>query len=250
MMIKDNLSEYQTPEVYDAEYGSYTDDFKFFLSLKDDGDALDLACGTGRITMALAKNGFNCVGLDASQAMIDWAIIKSHGLGITYIHGDMQDFHMDRKFDLITLTGNSFQVLISTKDQMSLITAVAQHLKKDGIFAFNTRNITESECRTTHDFEFWHCFHAPDAQVVNVYGKQTYNLEKQTVLYTTKRVWPDNETITKIELRFTPIQVIKELLDGAGLEIIHLYGDTNQSPLCDTSSSIYVACRLKDDQKH
>lgn len=248
-MKEDNLSEYQTPAVYDAEYGTYTDDFKFFLGLKDQGDTLDLACGTGRLTIALAVKGFNCIGLDASQAMLDRAHIKSHGLGITYILGDMKNFHLGKKFDLITLAGNSFQALLQNEDQINFITTVAKHLKKDGIFAFNSRNITSEECRTTHDFQFWHCFTTPDTQTVMVYGRQIYNPEKQTVLYTTKRVWSDHETLTEIELRFTPIQAIKEVLASAGLEIVHLYGDANKTPLSDTSSSIYIACKLRDAHK-
>ena len=61
-----NLAEYQTPEIYDAEYGSFKDDYNVFVGLKHRGSALDLACGTGRLTLALAKAGLSCVGLDAS----------------------------------------------------------------------------------------------------------------------------------------------------------------------------------------
>ena len=67
--MPDNLGEYTDPDLYDAEHGSFKDDFNVFVRLKYHGSALDLACGTGRLTIALAKSGLSCVGIDASESM-------------------------------------------------------------------------------------------------------------------------------------------------------------------------------------
>ncbi|MBP9692837.1 MAG: class I SAM-dependent methyltransferase [Alphaproteobacteria bacterium] len=53
----DNLEEYSDPLLYDTEYGRYTGDFDLFLNLIETGSVLDLACGTGRLTIPLAKKG-------------------------------------------------------------------------------------------------------------------------------------------------------------------------------------------------
>lgn len=240
-----NLDEYQEPEIYDAEYGSYVDDFKVFVGLKSQGYALDLACGTGRLTIALAQSGLNCVGLDASETMLKNARAKSKNLAISYIQGDMRDFHFPQTFDLITLSGNSFQALLTNDDQRRLLLRVRDHLKREGVFVFNTRNTLYEELRTTKDFEFWHDFIDHTGQLVKVSGKQNYNPEKQTVLYMTKRVWTDRETITEIRLRFTPIQDLLKTLDFCGFEVINLYGDVHKTSFTETSPSIMITCRVK-----
>jgi cyclopropane fatty-acyl-phospholipid synthase-like methyltransferase len=105
----DNLEEYMEPDLYDAENDLFKDDFNVFVGLKHHGSALDLACGTGRLTIALAKSGLPCIGLDVSESMLERAREKSEGLDISYRQGDMRDFHLNQKFDLITMAGNAFQ---------------------------------------------------------------------------------------------------------------------------------------------
>ena len=64
-----NLEEYSDPLDYDSEYGRFTPEVETFyqeLALTVQGPILDLACGTGRITIPLAKHGFEITGLDIS----------------------------------------------------------------------------------------------------------------------------------------------------------------------------------------
>jgi 2-polyprenyl-3-methyl-5-hydroxy-6-metoxy-1,4-benzoquinol methylase len=206
---------------------------------------LDLACGTGRITIALAKSGLACIGLDGTHSMLEKAITKSIGLNISYTHGDMRDFKFEQKFDFISMAGNSFQALLTETDQEMMLTCVRSHLEIDGVFAFNTRNLIADELRTTNEFEFWHNFTDPCGDIVKVYGKQTYNPIKNTVLYTTKRIWPNSQTTTDIELRFTKSEKILDLLNKNGFEVISLFGDFNKSPFIETSEHIIVLAKLK-----
>ena len=62
--------EYQHPGLYDCEYGNFTEDFDIFSSYINSGQVLDLACGTGRLTIELAKRGLECVGIDKSASML------------------------------------------------------------------------------------------------------------------------------------------------------------------------------------
>jgi len=241
----DNLEEYKDPDLYDAENDSFKSDFNIFIGLKPHGSALDLACGTGRLTIALAKSGLSCVGIDASETMLEHAKKKSKGLGISYRQGDMSDFHLNQTFDLITLAGNAFQALLTDDDQERLLLCIRAHLNSDGIFAFNTRNPRPDIQRTTTDYEFWHEFMDPKRQLVKVYGKQVYDPSKDTVCYMTKRVWPDAETVTKIDLRFTSLGVLKKRLEALGFEILDTYGDFHKGPYSSTSENIILVCRRK-----
>lgn len=241
----DNLEEYINPALYDAENDSFKDDFNVFVGLKYYGSALDLACGTGRLTIALAKSGLSCIGIDASEPMLECARKKSEGLDASYRQGDMRDFQLNKKFDLITMAGNAFQALLTDEDQEKSLLCVKAHLNPDGIFAFNTRNPRPDDMLTTTDYEFWHDFTDPSGQLVKVYGKQAYKPLKDAVCYTTRRVWPGAETITGIELRFISLEVLKQRLEALGFEVLCLYGDFHKNPYSSTSESIILVCRVK-----
>ena len=66
---------------YDCEYGNFTQDFDIFSSYVNSGQVLDLVCGTGRLTIELAKRGLECVGIDKSASMLSMAQAKSKSLG-------------------------------------------------------------------------------------------------------------------------------------------------------------------------
>jgi SAM-dependent methyltransferase len=238
------LEEYADPDLYDAEYGSYQGDFDLYLNLINGGDVLDLACGTGRLTIPFAEKGLKAVGLDASQAMLARVQGKSKNLLIEWVHRDIRDFQLNHKFDLITLAGNAFQALPSNEDQERMLLCVRGHLKPSGIFAFNTRNPTPNDMRTTADYEFWHDFIDPGGQLVKVYGKQTYHPSTDIVCYTTKRIWSDAETITDIELRFTSLETLEVNLEKLGFDVMNRYGDFHKNPYSDTSENIILVCRV------
>jgi SAM-dependent methyltransferase len=243
--MTENLEEYADPYLYDAEYGGYRGDFDLYLNLIKAGTVLDLACGTGRLTIPFAEKGLKTVGLDASQAMLTLAQEKSQNLLIEWVHGDIRHFQLNRKFDLITLAGNAFQALLTDDDQTRMLFCVRSHLNPDGIFAFNTRNPNPDDMRTTTDYEFWHDFTDSHGQLVKVYGRQTYFPLTNTVCYTTRRTWPDSETVTDIELRFTSLEILEENLDKSGFDVMCRYGDFHKNPYSGTSQNIILVCRIK-----
>lgn len=237
-----NNGEYDSPLIYDAEYGGYQDDFDLFLNLIDQGKVLDLACGTGRLTIPLARKGLHVTGLEISQPMLQRAQEKAAGLDIKWLQGDITDFEIDTKFDLVTLAGNSFQALLTSEDQMKLLRCVRTHLKSTGLFIFDTRNAQPSELKSTDDFEYWHAFQDFSGKTVKVYGKQTYNTEQKIVTYVTKRHWGDHETISNVQLRYADLQDILVLLGRAGLKPLNIYGDYLKANFGSTSKSIIIVC--------
>ncbi len=231
-MVMKALTEYSSPLIYESEYGSYTDDFDIFCGTVQSGEALDIACGTGRITLRLAEIGLKCTGIDSSDPMLKLAQEKAkhRGFDITYLNLDMCNFNLNKKFDLLTMAGNSFQALLTEKDQFDCLSSIASHMHDKSLFIMNTRNTTSDEMRDALQFEHWHDFIDDKNQLVKVYGMQIFDPKTNIVKYTTKRSWQSFETLTEIELKFTNLTDLSKLLKQSGLEILETYGDFMKAP--------------------
>ncbi|MEK5483345.1 class I SAM-dependent methyltransferase [Viridibacillus sp. FSL R5-0888] len=79
MSIKHNTEEYDNPVLYDKENNRYTDDIPFLQkwASKAEGPILDIACGTGRATIPLAKSSHKIVGIDSHEGMLNEAKKKA-----------------------------------------------------------------------------------------------------------------------------------------------------------------------------
>jgi SAM-dependent methyltransferase len=99
---------------------------------------LELACGTGRLTIPSARDGHETVGLDTSPTMLEAARAKaeSSGLGITFIRGDMRAFALHRHFGPIVVSCNSLAHLTTNEDLRACFRRVRDHLEPGGFFAF------------------------------------------------------------------------------------------------------------------
>jgi SAM-dependent methyltransferase len=103
---------------------------------------LELACGTGRLTMPIAQSGVEIVGLDLSPSMLAHARTKAEaaGVGINFIEGDCRSFDLGRKFALIFMAFNSMQHLHDYASLSALFVNVRKHLAEDGRFVFDVFN--------------------------------------------------------------------------------------------------------------
>lgn len=102
---------------------------------------LDMACGNGRHSLQLAKEGFNVVGVDYSKVLIDEAQknAKESGLEIKFIKGDMRNPKVAQKFDGAIILGDSFGYF-SDQDNEKVIKGMAKIIKKSGYLIIDLPN--------------------------------------------------------------------------------------------------------------
>jgi SAM-dependent methyltransferase len=103
---------------------------------------LELACGTGRLTIPVAQGGVEIVGLDLSASMLAHARTKAKAAGveIEFFEGDCRSFELGRKFALIFMAFNSMQHLHDYASLAALFANVRKHLAEGGRFVFDVFN--------------------------------------------------------------------------------------------------------------
>jgi SAM-dependent methyltransferase len=106
------------------------------------GLVLELACGTGRVTIPIAQSAVEIVGLDRSTTMLAHARTKASeaGVNIQWIESDCRRFEMGRKFALIFIAFNSMQHLHDHASLAALFANVRRHLAPGGRFIFDVFN--------------------------------------------------------------------------------------------------------------
>ncbi|MHA2080690.1 MAG: class I SAM-dependent DNA methyltransferase, partial [Candidatus Thorarchaeota archaeon] len=108
---------------------------------------LDLACGTGRHSVALALEGVEAIGIDNSEVMISRA--KEHAttnnVSLKFILGEMTEFQSLAigKYDLIICLGNSLALLDNLNILEKVISSVHNSLNDDGVFVAQVLNFEE-----------------------------------------------------------------------------------------------------------
>jgi len=124
-------------DVYDAFYEETLDTDQAVETLADlaaGGPVLELAIGTGRLALPLAKRGLEMHGVDASNRMVEKLRAKPGGDAISVTIGDFADVPVDGTFRLIFIAFNTLFALLTQEDQLRCFANAAAHLTDDGVF--------------------------------------------------------------------------------------------------------------------
>ena len=134
-------------QVYDSLYNNDDSDTTFYIDEinRVGRSVLELGCGTGRVTIALARHGFDVTGIDNSPDMLRQLRRNREQAGVLrgplrLVQGDMRDFSLERKFDAVIIPARSFQLLLSPQEQRSCLRSIHNNLKTDGLLIFDIAN--------------------------------------------------------------------------------------------------------------
>jgi SAM-dependent methyltransferase len=242
---------YDHPDLYDAPLPVDAHaPFYVELARQQAGAVLELACGTGQLTIPVALLGLPAVGLDRSRAMLNGARRRASAAStsVALVQSDMRDFALGRDFNLIFVARNSLLHLLSTTDLLAALTAVRRHLTAGGVFAFDIFNpdirllarpagqrfpvmaVTTAafgrlSVEATHDYD-----------AINQVNRATW--------YVSATDQPD-EWIVPMVLRSIFPQELPLLIAAAGLELIARFGDLSGTPFGPGSRAQVCLCRSR-----
>jgi len=100
---------------------------------------LDLACGTGSLTLELARRGYDMIGIDSSADMLNCALEKSAGLEVSplWVCQDMRSFELYGTVDAVVCTLDSLNYITDYSDLKSVFGLVKNYLNPGGLFIFD-----------------------------------------------------------------------------------------------------------------
>lgn len=223
-------------ELYDLDSG-WSVDRDFYLGLASGGQkrVLDLGCGTGLLCDAYASLGHQVTGVDPAQAMLDVARTKPYGSHVEWIESTAQSFRSDKRFDLIIMTGNAFQVFLEDQDILAVFETMRIHLAQSGVIGFETRNpAIDWPARWDKD-----ATHTLGEQMIHQ-SRRVLKREGDRVSFETRFKFADNELISFSELRFLSKPQIEERLLKCGLRPIAIYGGWHKQPFDAANSDDIV----------
>ena len=114
--------------------------------------SLDLACGTGILCEILHREGIEASGMDLSEGMIE--IARARNPGIHYDVADMITYRPDKRFDLVTCTGDALNHIIDLKNVEEIFRNVRDCLNPGGYFIFDILNEKEVSPGEPIDLDF------------------------------------------------------------------------------------------------
>jgi SAM-dependent methyltransferase len=153
------LPEYDPlADLYDLEY-THDYDVPLWLSVagREGGPIVEWGAGTGRLAIPLARAGFDVTGVELSGEMVERGRAKSTAL--EWVHGDMQDVKLRRRFRLAICAFNSFLCLLSVDDALAFLRNAREHLEPGGLLGIEVSSFSPEELadptgglRREHDF--------------------------------------------------------------------------------------------------
>lgn len=138
-------SEQLAAELYDISVPDWDGEIDFYRELAHEARArkhakrvIEVACGTGRVTLRLARKGVDIVGADLDEEMLKVARRKSEGVSnVRWVRGDMRTLDLGESFGLIIVPGHSFQFMLTPQDQVKALETFKRHLVPGGILVIH-----------------------------------------------------------------------------------------------------------------
>ncbi len=212
-----------------------------------DGLVLDLGCGTGNMTEFLAKAGYDMIGVDNAEEMLEIAMEKraKSGHDILYLLQDMREFELYGTVKAIVSICDSINYITEEEDLLEVFRLANNYLDPKGIFIFDFNTVykyremlgnqTIAEDREDCSF-IWDNYYYEDEQI-NEYELSLFIKDQDSDLY---RKYQEMHYQKAYEL-----DTIKGLVEESGLEYITAYDAFTRKQPTKESERIYVIAREK-----
>lgn len=215
----------------------------------EDGLIAELGCGTGSMTELLAAEGYDMIGIDNSPDMLEVAQEKrvESGLDILYLMQDMREFELYGTVRAVVSICDCMNYILEEEDLLQVFRLVNNYLDPGGYFIFDLNTIYKYEqigestiAENLEEASFiWDNFYDAKTQI-NEYELAIFIPEGEEGLY---RKYEEFH-----EQRGYDPEVIRRLLEEAGMRFVAAYDAFTRNPVRPDSERIYVIARESGKQ--
>jgi len=254
--MSSTLDSYKiSAKYYDKAYTAKKDlnDLPFYVDLakRMGGPVLELACGTGRVLLSIARKGIAIHGVDNSVPMLNTLRQnlqqepKDVRELVSAFVGDIRTFRSNREYPLVIIPFRPLQHMYTVEDQVAALTTAAFHVEENGILAFDV-------------------FFPRFDMIASGIGEERFELEWQVAPGKVMRRCFRKESVDKINQNFTATFIFRTYQDGkliqeeteplkmsyytyphlralfllAGLEVVEEYGSFAGTPLDNSAEQM------------
>ena len=214
------------------------------------GRVLEVACGTGRITIPLALSGINVEGRDLSPTMIEKAKKKVKDMSLHDLKFEVEDCkNTIGSFDLIFSASNAIQQLLEDRDVSSFLSSCHKSLSKNGRLIVDLQNPIQEKLDQglTKPYDNLPFKNKNKDKEYETTIKSSYDNASQRSTYTIE-YFSENEKVKekKIVLRQYFQEKMQELIEKSGFAIENQFGGSEEEELNpDSERQIYVMKKQK-----
>lgn len=244
---------------YDLDVGDMEDDLLMIeqFAARCGSPILELACGTGRVLLHLARQGYQITGIDVSADMLDRARNKIAAEGLahraTLARQDMRQLDLDGRFNLAFATLNSFVHLPTTDDQLAALARIRHHLNPGGILLLDLFNPDPGrllDCRGQITLRKVMADPETGHRLMS-FRSDSVDLAQQTIYVTFVLDRVDGEgkvdrTIFPFTMRYLFRFELELLLRYAGFEVEAMYGSYDLDEYSGDSDKMIAVARRPD----
>jgi SAM-dependent methyltransferase len=237
------------PLLYNIHHSLQSNDLPFWEALaRNRGEpVLELGCGTGRVLLKLAEDGYRVFGLDNDMQMLVYLQSRIRaGLRVSpaVFLADMTAFHLDRQFPLILMPCNTLSTH-SRSGRLSTLKLVQKHLSTGGLFAASLPNPTAlAELDPSGESEVEDVFLLPNTGTpVQVSSRWEKEGDQFLLQWIYDLLEPDGR-IQRFQIQtvhsLDPVSFYLSDFSKAGLTVIELLGGTDNSPYEEGSDELLI----------
>jgi len=227
---------------YDIEHDRFTEDQDMYRNYAElsGGKILELACGSGRMLLPLAEEGYELTGVDSSEKMLEMAHQRLQEKGLLshcqLIKQDIRTLQLGQKYRLAFIALGSFGHITTRRDQQSTLAAIRAHLSPGATLIIDISNgdarymedlsgqVLHQGTWQTQDGSYMTHFVSPAASSEKHLLELTHFYERH------RQGGPVERTVITTQLYLFERSEMELLLERAGFMLKNVYGNYDLSP--------------------
>jgi SAM-dependent methyltransferase len=221
--------------LYDAWSASVTEDVEFYVeeARASGGPVVELACGTGRISVPIAQAGISVIGVDASAGMLEVAreYAATEGVVLDLRLGDLREPPVPERVPLVLIPFRSLLHMTTEHERLRALRAARELLLPGGRLVFDVFAPSAEDVEDTHGRWL--------EREPGIFERADWDQDERTLTLSVRR----GDEASTMHLAWLSPSEWRRLLDRAGLDVEDQWGWFDRRPYAGGEDVVFASVR-------